>query len=248
VEPEGDLEIRLGEVPEVTPWGLPGFVVTSADGTPDYQATMEAMFAHREGVILEGIREHSEDRARSYLSSNGDAVWRRVDPLLVESAALLPDHPGASLTVCLTAAEIVIRFLLVRPLIGGLVVNDVVAERLSKEGASGRSKRDREMLPLLNAAWKLGLERLRLKDGRSVWPLMLQLWDMRDDYVHRADPVPELAARDAMHCVDKLIGGVVGPLAQRLELHWPESHWLEPWDKAADPFDRPSKRSVSAAS
>ncbi|MEW6223488.1 MAG: hypothetical protein AB1627_02550 [Chloroflexota bacterium] len=238
---DGDLDIRMGELPEVLPWGVHGFVVTGSDGEPDYVASMDAAYEQQAVVIQEGIRAEAEDRARSYLSKNGDAIWRRVDPLLVEASALLPEHPGASLTVCLTACELIIRFLLVRPLLGGLVFDDALAERLAREATTGRTNRDREILAMLNSTWELRLDRLKLKDGTNVWPLLSDLVDRRNGYVHRGEPVDEVAAQQANRCADQLVAGLVGPLASRLGLRWPEGDWLEDWDVPGDPFAKARK-------
>jgi hypothetical protein len=225
----------LRDLPEVLPWGAPGFVIYEPDGSLDYEASMDAAYEYQTAAIEEGIQNQAEERARAYLSRHGDAVWDRVDPLLIEASALLPAHPGASLTVVITAAELIIRFLLLRPLVGGLVFNDALAERLARDAANGRSARDREILPIVNAAWDLGLERLLLEDGTRAWPLLLDLWRLRDGYVHRGEPVAEASARQAIRCVDQLVVGIVGPLATRLGLAWPAGPWLQDFDNPLDP-------------
>lgn len=245
---EEDLDIRLGDLPEVRPYGVPGFLVTSLgeDGEPDYDRYMDAAYEYESHVIAEGIREQSEERARRYLSEHGDAVWGRVEPLLGEAEALLPDHPGASLTVCLTAAELIIRFLLLRPLLGGLIFDDRLAERLAREASTGRTRRDHEILPMVNEAWQLSLDRLKIENGTLVWPRLEDLWRLRDYFVHRGDGVSEADAREAILCTMELVSGLVELVAARLHMTWPEEVWLEPFDIARDPFVKPQKAATSS--
>lgn len=50
-----------------------------------------------------------------------NAISARVEGCLAEAQVLLErGHPGAALTVAVTAIELLVRFMLVRPFVGGL--------------------------------------------------------------------------------------------------------------------------------
>jgi hypothetical protein len=174
--------------------------------------------AYESQIIEEGIREQVESRAKRYLSETGDAVRDRVHRSLIEATTLLASHPGAAIVSAMTAAEITIRFLILRPMLAGLVIEPTLADDLAELAFSGRTERDHGMLPRLCAAWQLELGEVKTADGTPAWPAFQRLKEPRNLFVHRAEPVEPATAAEAIAVARALLDGLVEPLANRLHL------------------------------
>jgi hypothetical protein len=81
-------------------------------------------------VLQKGMTAQAHTRYRQYLAMNGAAVWRRIDRASADARLQREVHPGASIVAAVTAAELLVRFFLVRPMIAGLVFNTRLAMRL----------------------------------------------------------------------------------------------------------------------
>lgn len=174
---------------------------------------LDAAAEYESRIIEEGIREQVEARARQYLAETGDAVRDRVERSLAEAASLLATHPGAALVCAMTGVEITIRFLVLRPMLAGLVIEPALADDLAELAV-----RNPEMLPRLCAAWEIELGTVRTADGSPAWPAFHRLKEPRNMYVHRAEPVSPETAAEAVAVARALFGGLVEPLAHRLQL------------------------------
>jgi hypothetical protein len=203
--------------------------VASAPPWEDYayapEELLEIAADYEAQVIEEGIRDQSLDRARRYLSTNGDAVWLRVDRCLREAALLQAGHPGPSIVVCMTGTELLVRYLLLRPLLAGLIFHDGLAVRLIHDPFRNRQRLDRELLPITCRAWSLDLEGLTLANGVPIWFTLLELWNIRNHAVHRAREVSEAQALGALDCTRGLVDQLLVPLARQVRLKWPDGPW-----------------------
>ena len=181
------------------------------------------------GLVADALREQSLEAVRLYLATHGDAVDERIQQLLADSRGLYAaDYFGPSLTHSATAAELIVRFLVLRPLIQGAFLSDEWAEILTRRVEQGRSADDRELLPAIARRWDIDLAAVRLADGSPVWEFLVKdLWPTRNRHVHAGERVPGYTAAQAIEAVDLLIADVVVPLAGKLELSWPATSWHE---------------------
>ncbi len=169
------------------------------------------------GLVRDAIRSISTGAAKAYLTSNGDAIDARINALLAEAKQLAEGHPGPSLVLAATALEITIRFLLLRPLVQGAFLSDRWAAILAARVATGRTAEDRKMLPAVLREWGVDLMKVKSSGGVPVWPFIVgRLWDLRDRFVHQADPVASDMAVQAIACAETFRKDVVGPVAKRL--------------------------------
>jgi hypothetical protein len=189
-------------------------------------------------LISAGIVEQSEERARDYLYTYGDAIWTRVSRAMDQAEGLLVDgRPEASLAFSAIAAELTIRFLLVRPLLGGIIFSDALAERVSGQVVTGRTTLDRQLLPLICQHWDLDTTRLRLSDGSPLIDyLTSSLWTLRNNLVHRGATVEMRDAERAQEAVRMMVEVLVAPVAQRLRFTWPSASWASRASEARSPF------------
>lgn len=182
----------------------------------------EALASYAEAIEGE-IRDQIDARARTYLEETGDAIWARVQRSLAEAAALQADHPGPALAAAIRASEITVRFLLLRPMLAGLVIDPALAEALAEHTFSGRTDRDHALLSRVCAAWELDLGAVQTATGSPAWPTFQRLKAVRNDYAHRAEPIATGEATDAIAVAEALLNELVGKLARRLGL--PEGRW-----------------------
>jgi hypothetical protein len=76
----------------------------------------------KEAFISDTIRNMSEDSVRGYLGGNGDAIDARVQRCMRQARELKDvDYFQSSHVLAVTAIELIIRFLLIRPLLQGAV-------------------------------------------------------------------------------------------------------------------------------
>lgn len=181
------------------------------------------------GLINDAIREQSEDAVRWALGTYGDSATARIDRIRGEARSLTADgHFGYALLACTTAAEIMVRFLVFRPLVQGVFLSDEWAAVLADRVLRGRSDEDRRLLPSVVGGWGLDLDAPRLPDERSAWahvvgPLRLA----RNAVAHEGALADMTQAQDAITAVDALMRDFVEPLAARFRLSWPATTWHE---------------------
>jgi len=112
-----------------------------------------------------------------------------------------------------TAIEVTIRYFILKPLVQGVFLSDEWAEVLTKRIVSGKADRDREILPSILRFYELDINNIRLPSGEPVWQVLKgRIWDARNNYVHRGDPVAgELSAEGikAATCMKKLANDVL---------------------------------------
>ena len=115
--------------------------------------------------------------------------------------------------------ELIIRFLLIRPLVSGAFLSDEWAAILSEKIGSGRTDEDRRILPELLAQWKIDLEEITLPDGTRLWASLKGsggLIEKRNQVVHQGAEITESDARLAVECVGTMMNEIVYRIAAEL--------------------------------
>lgn len=170
------------------------------DGYDEYADAMGAL-------IEEAMREASADNVRDYVCRYGDAVEERVQALLGQ-AHDLASHGfyGPATTVAVTASELIIRFLLLRPLVQGAFLDDIWAEILTERVVRGKSADDRGLLPRVLKGWSIDITTVRSRSQAMMWQSLQDVvWKKRNAFVHLGEPVPEEAAQLAVECSEALL-------------------------------------------
>lgn len=198
-----------------------------------------------EEFIEESLKGISHENAKMYLGTYGDAVDVRVQGCLKEAEELLASgHAGPALCSAATAIELMIRYLLLRPLVQGAFLSDEWAALLAHRIVSGRSADDRRFLPAVLRQWGIDITTFRTASGVAVWEYVLnQLWPTRNRFIHRADrPAREVAAT-AIDCAQYFRRDIVGSLASKfgftLEVtgKWCEIRWETPTSRGSSAYD-----------
>ena len=128
----------------------------------EQEARMAAYYDELERLFQEGLKTQAKEAVRSYLGRYGDAVDQRVLARLAETKVLLTHgHFGPSLCAAAIAVELMIRFMLVRPLVQGAFLSDEWAGILTGRIVTGRTAGDRELVPALLRQWGLDVTNVR---------------------------------------------------------------------------------------
>jgi len=168
--------------------------------------------------IQETLKNISKDGVRNYLGTYGDAVDARIEHCMKEARLLLSGgfFPSSVIST-VTAIELTIRFLLLRPLMQAAFLSEEWANLLTQRIASGRSANDREILPQILYFHDIDLNGVKLPNGRPLWKTIIEtVYSTRDKIVHRAEPISEADALLAIQCADELRNEIVMPYAKQL--------------------------------
>jgi hypothetical protein len=172
---------------------------------------------YEQELIDNALRSISEENVRSYLGRNGDAIEERIRFCLDQAEKLQSEkYWGASLVLSVTAIELIIRFMLLRPLVEGAFLSDEWADILSKRIVTSRAAGDRDLLPAVLRNWNIDITQRSLRNGKLLWETMRTvIWPRRNHFVHQASPVSEQEASIALECANAFME-IVLEVANRL--------------------------------
>jgi len=170
-----------------------------------------------EEFLENSLDEIAQDNIRCYLGTYGDAVEARVSQCVKESKKLFKlKFWGSSLTLSVTAIEILIRFMILRPLVQGAFLSEEWAEILSKRITTGRSVEDRKLLPAILKQWKIDITVIKTKSNNSLWDTIQALINKRHGFVHSGEAIQKDEASKGFEAIDSLIKDIIAPVAEKL--------------------------------
>jgi hypothetical protein len=107
--------------------------------------------------------------------------------------------------VAVTAIEMLVRYMLIRPLIQGAFLSDEWAYFITRQITSGRSAEDRKVLPRVLEMQGINLNELRLPTGKALWSTIINdAYPKRNRVIHSAEPVSPDDAQTAIDCAEYL--------------------------------------------
>lgn len=215
------------------------------DDTWDLQSDAEA------ALIEEGIRNQRDDQIADYLGTYGDAVQERIDRCLSEARQLVHRGFHAPAVVCaVTAAELAIRYFILRPILQGAFLSEEWARILAGRILTQRAASDRELLPTVLRAWEIDINSSRLPDGKRFWPQFVSgVLPLRNDIVHKGARASQEQALEAIGFAEAFLAQVVAPLSDRFGLSWSQTRRWNPiqqgvggagsscWFESKSPFE-----------
>jgi hypothetical protein len=197
-----------------------------------------------EDFINEARKLQSEEAVQRYLRTYGDAIESRVQRCLEEAERLYElQFYGAALTAAVTAIELIIRFLLIRPLVSGAFLSEEWEELLAEKIGAGRSEGDREILPKLLKQWGFDLTTMTLPGGEPLWSSLMDkktgVLEKRHAVVHRGEEATRSEASLAIVGARTILNNIVYQLATKLGFSLKDTGcWSTSGIKAMDPISR----------
>jgi hypothetical protein len=159
----------------------------------------------RDEFIEETLKNISEDGVRSYLGVHGDAVLNQYG-----------FHRQAIISAT-TAIELIIRYLLIRPLVQAAFLTEDWAYFLTQRIATGRTADDRALLPKLLEYHDVKICDLKLSTGSEVWKTITEIvYGKRNRIVHAGESANLEEAKTAIECAVLFREKIVLPLAKKL--------------------------------
>ena len=172
----------------------------------------------RDEFIAETLKNISQEGVRTYLGVHGDAVDFRVKDCIEQARTLntYGFHRQAILSATI-AIELIVRFLLVRPLIQAAFLDEDWAYLLTQRITSGPSIRDRTLLPDILQYHDIKISTVKLSTGAEVWLTVSKtVYPKRNRIVHEGESANLEEAKIAVECAYLLREKVVLPLAKGL--------------------------------
>lgn len=173
--------------------------------------------AAEEAFIDQTLKDLSEGPTINYLGTYGDAITKRIRSCQEQAKALHNDSFfGPSLTLSITAIELAIRFLLLHPLIQGAFLSEEWSDILTTRILQGRTVDDHKLLTKILIQWKVDIQNLKLKSGRSFQESLSIVRKQRNLFVHRGDPVNSSHSEIGIEIIDMLFDNVIFPISNQL--------------------------------
>ena len=173
--------------------------------------------SYDEEIVNKALEEISEESVRSYLGVYGDAIDKRINYCIEQTKHMLENKFwGISLTLSAISIEIIIRYMLLRPLLQGAFLSDELAMDLTNRIASGRACEDRKLLPAILKYWGIDINKYKLPDGKGFWNILNDIiWPKRNNFIHQAINITEEDANNALECVF-ILKNIVLEMANKL--------------------------------
>jgi hypothetical protein len=168
--------------------------------------------------VAETLKNISQEGVRTYLGVHGDAVDFRVKDCIEQARNLnaYGFHRQAILSAAI-AIELIVRFLLVRPLIQAAFLDEDWAYLLTKKITSGPSIHDRNLLPEILRYHDIKISDVKLSAGPELWQTVIKtVYPKRDRIVHEGESATLEEAKIAVECASLLREKVVLPLAKKV--------------------------------
>jgi hypothetical protein len=129
---------------------------------PEHTPLREAYHAELARQFQQDVKNQAKEAVKLYLARNGDAVDQRVLASIAEAKALLEHkHFGPALCAAAIAVELMIRYMLIRPLLQGAFLSDEWAGILTDRIVTDKAGRDSDLVPIVLRQWGLDVTSVR---------------------------------------------------------------------------------------
>jgi hypothetical protein len=125
--------------------------------------------------------------------------------------------PRYAVVGAVTAIELIIRFMLVRPLLQGAFLSDNWAQLLVKHITAGKTVQERDILPSMLEIYGIRIKELKLSDGSTYWKTLIEtVIRKRNRITHDGETATPQEAEIALECVAILRDKVVSEIARKM--------------------------------
>jgi hypothetical protein len=172
----------------------------------------------KQELIAQTLEDISQEGIRTYLGENGDAVDARLNEVLAQANyARQQGYPRYALVGAVTAIELTIRYLLVRPLVHGAFLSDNWAKLLTRHIAFGKTGQERDILPAMLENYAIDIKEMKLSNRHKLWKTIIEtVIPKRNGVVHDGENATAEEAIIALECANTLREHVVRPIAVKM--------------------------------
>jgi len=197
----------------------------------------------RQEDIAAELKKLSEEPIREYLGTYGDAIDSRLDDMIAAARyAAQSGFPRYAVVGAVTAIELIMRYMLVRPLLHGAFLSDSWAKIFTNHITNGRMVKERELLPGVLAMYDIKIDDLKLSDGSVLWQTFTsKVVSKRNAIVHEGDNATPEEAGIALECATTLRRQLVFQVAKKMGFDLEQTpRWHEHVDSDGYSYDSES--------
>jgi hypothetical protein len=172
----------------------------------------------RQEEIASAIKNLSEEPIREFLGTYGDAIDARLDNTLATARyASQAGFPRYAVVGAVTAIELIMRYMLVRPLLQGAFLSDSWAKMLTKHIVQARIAQERHLLPSVLGMYDIKIEDFELSDGSALWKTFVtKIVPKRNAIMHEGDNATPEEAKLSLECVNTLREVIVAQIGKKM--------------------------------
>lgn len=163
------------------------------------------------------LKDRSEEAVQVYLGRFGDAIDERIMSILQTSEELLEKgFIEQALIASCTSIEIMIRFMVVRPLVQGAFLSEEWSEILTDRIGSGRADADRKLFPRLLQKWGIDINDFKFMNNELLWNYIhKEMIPKRNQVVHAGITIAKDQAEKAVSAAKLFRNTVIKAIEKR---------------------------------
>ena len=169
----------------------------------------------------EAVQVFTSERLQSFYVKHPDLAVPALEALNY-ARTLMPTHPRAALVFGATSTELVIKNVLLRPLISGLVhIEDLallVVEQSTNQTGMGRFQKLLAGIVSEFSSFELSTLK-RPSSSQTLWQEIKTVQEARNGVVHRGEAFGEEMATRSIEIADTLLNVVFPDVLSKLDLH-----------------------------
>jgi hypothetical protein len=169
----------------------------------------------------EAVRVFTSERLQSFYVRHPDLAVPALDALNY-ARTLMPTYPRAALIFGATSTELVIKNVLLRPLISGLVHIEDLALLIVEQSTNqtGMDRFQKLLAGIVSEFSSFELTTLkRPNSSQTLWQEIKIVQEARNAVVHRGEIADEEMARRSIEIANMLLNVVIPDVLSKLDLH-----------------------------
>lgn len=169
----------------------------------------------------EAVRVFTSERLQSFYVKNPDLALPASDALDY-ARTLMPAHPRAALVFATTSTELVIKNVLLKPLISGLVHLEDLALLVGEQSTNqtGLDRFQKLLAGIISEFSSFELSTLKRPSSKqTLWEEIQTVQQARNGVIHRGESFGEELATRSIEIADTLLNVVFPDVLKKLGLH-----------------------------
>ena len=169
----------------------------------------------------EAVKVFRSERLQSYYVEHPDLAVPALEALNY-ARTLMPTHPRAALVFGTTSTELVIKNVLLKPLISGLVHAEDLAFLIVEQSTNqtGVDRFQKLLAGIVSEFSSFNLRTLkRPNSNQALWQEIKTVQEARNGVIHRGDSAEEEMATRSVEIADMLLNVIFPDVLSKLGLH-----------------------------
>ena len=196
------------------------FESADADDGPDWSEEVD-FDLYQQQIYDDAVAAFTGQRLQSYYVDNPNLAEPALD-CLNYAQSLLPNHPRAALVFAVTATELAIKVVLLRPIVSGLVHAEGLAAFISDLTTqhTGMDRFQELLTAILARFGGVNLKTYkRTPSSKMLWQEIGDVQKARNAVIHRGETAKESAAHLAIAVATTLLKKIFPLILGKLDLH-----------------------------